>query len=197
MILGDAQMDKRLYMQYQEDWNRYYQKIKKFIAYNLSQYPAYIEDCCEEVFEIYLNALLDGKKIENTSAWLYKVARIVTIKSQKKLIKATNLSVSLDDDAVHELTPVVEYDFTEEIIKSKFSEDELIQLVSKTLSDVEKMWFRECFLEPKDITTLAKEQNISIGAVYKRKRVLRAKLKSSIKKVVVDIENEIYRSHRK
>ena len=189
-------MDKLLYIQYQETWNQYYPRIKNFIAYKLEQYPAYIEGCCEEVFEIYLNTLLKGNKIENTSAWLYKVARNMAIKFQKKIIKATHSSISLNDDTFYLETPVVEYDFIEESVKNKFSEDELIQLVSETLSDAEKIWFQDFFLEPKDISVLAKEQNISIGAVYKRKRVLRTKLESSIKKVLMNIENEIYCTYK-
>lgn len=113
-----------------------------------------------------------------------------------KIIKATHSSISLNDDTFYLETPVVEYDFIEESVKNKFSEDELIQLVSETLSDAEKIWFQDFFLEPKDISVLAKEQNISIGAVYKRKRVLRTKLESSIKKVLMNIENEIYCTYK-
>ena len=124
------------------------------------------------------------------------IARNMAIKFQKKIIKATHSSISLNDDTFYLETPVVEYDFIEESVKNKFSEDELIQLVSETLSDAEKIWSQDFFLEPKDISVLAKEQNISIGAVYKRKRVLRTKLESSIKKVLMNIENEMYCTYK-
>lgn len=180
-------MDTELEAKYKETWNQYYGGIRKFCFYRLNQ--NLVDDCCQEIFQAYLEALLKNIKIQNTRSWLYKVANNIICKMTKQA--EFELALVDDPDCADMDTLHVEYDYLEEIIRRKYTDDEIIQIVKETLTDEEKLIFEECFLEQQDTTFVSNKLHITTNYLYKKKWALRQKLEQRIQKVVEDIKAAI------
>lgn len=176
-------MDAELELRYLETWDQYYVEIKKFCSYRLNQ--ELVEDCCQEIFLAYLEALLKNIKIKNTKAWLYKVANNIICRLKKQAVAELAL---VDDPDSAEMEPLhVNFDYLEEIIRRKYTDDEIIQIISETLTDEEKLIFEKCFLGQDDTTFVADKLHITPNYLYKKKWALKLKLEQRIQKVIEDI----------
>lgn len=182
-------MNRDMEIKYLETWQQYYRKIIKFCKYQLNEYPSLVEDCCQEVFSSYLEALLKNVEIKNTNAWLYKTASNIAIRFRNK---AKNEIAAIDDpdystsDAMH-----VEYDFIEEIMKRNHSDEELLQMIRDSLTDEEKIIFTNCFIEQKPMDSVAKELKITTNYLYKKKWSLKHKLEEKVREILENDRNTI------
>lgn len=174
-------MNKQNRENYQNTWNAYYLKIKRYCAYFLRNDPSTVEDCCQDVFFAYWNALEKGQKIQNVQAWLYKVAYHHIKKVQKQRCAQPTLEL-LENSASH--ARAMDIDFIEEMLKTRFSDEELLQMVKATLTAEELHLFEGCFLERKSGAQLAEELGIQPNYLYKKKWVLKQKLTTEIHKVL-------------
>lgn len=183
-------MDKSLETHYLETIAQHYYKIKKFCAYHLHRNPHLVEDCCQEVFRLYLEALIKGHKIENVGAWLRKVAYSEIIRLEKDTAKRWTLEVvESSEENTLDGQMVIEYDYIEEIVKNKFSDNELTQMLIAPLSEAEKYLFDSCFMHPRPPEELAQELHISTNNLYQKKWALKKKLLDRIPELINEVEN--------
>ena len=183
-------MDKMLESLYLDILEQNYGKIKKFCAYHLHRNPLLIEDCCQEVFRLYLEALIKGREIKNTGAWLRKVAYTEVLRAEKDAAKRMNLEwTEKSDEDVIDNQLVAECDYIEEIVKRKFSDDKLIQMVSETLSEDEKYIFDCCFINPRPLEALAQELHINVNNLYQKKCILKKKLLTKIPEFISEVQD--------
>ena len=174
-------MDGRIKSLYLEAVDQHYNKIKKFCAYHLHRNPQIIEDCCQEVFLLYLDALIKGRTIKNVGAWLRKVAYTEVVRLEKESSKRFRVEVfERLEDASIENQLSIEYDFIEEIIKTRFTDDDLVKMLRETLSEEEKCVFDGCYIRKRSPEALAKELHITINNLYQKKWMLKNKLLTKI-----------------
>lgn len=174
-------MNKQNRENYQAAWNTYYIKIKRYCAYFLRNDSPTVEDCCQDVFFAYWNALEKGQSIQNVQAWLYKVAYHHIKKIQKQRCEQPKLE-PLENSATH--ARAMDIDFIEEMLKTHFTDEELLQMVKATLTDEELYLFEGCFLERKSGAEMAEKLGIRPNYLYKKKWVLKQKLTKEIHKVL-------------
>ena len=179
-------MDSGLTKKYQEAWNQYYVSIRKFCYYHLNGFSDLIDDCCQEIFQAYLEALIKNIKIVNTKAWLYKVANNITC----RLKKQSEMELALVDDPDYSNMEVLhkDYDFLEEIIREKYTDGEIIKLISESLTEEEKFIFERCFLEQESSDVVADKLHITTNYLYKKKWTLKHKIEQRIQKTLDEIE---------
>lgn len=179
-------MDSGLIKIYQEVWDQYYAGIRKFCYYRLNGFYNLVDDCCQEIFQAYLEALIKNIKIINTKAWLYKVANNIAY----RLKKQAEMELTLVDDPDYSDMEVLhtDYDYLEEIVKEKYTDGEIIKLISETLTDEEKFILEKCFLEHEDATAVADKLQITTNYLYKKKWNLKQKLERTIQKSLGDME---------
>ena len=184
-------MDRVLEALYLDTLEQHYNKIKLFCAYHLHRNPHLVEDCCQEVFRLYLEALVKGRKIENVGAWLRKVAYSEIIRLERDAAKQWSLELLEDSGgSVTDNKLVVNYDYIDEIIKNKFTDDELIQVLIEPLSEEEKYLFDRCFIHPHPSEELAHELHITINNLYQKKWALKKKLLRRVPKLIAEIEDK-------
>lgn len=181
-------MDERIKSLYLEAVDQHYNKIKKFCAYHLHRNPQLIEDCCQEIFLLYLDALIKGRSIKNVGAWLRKVAYTEVIRLEKEASKRFRVEVfeRIEDTSI-ENQPSIEYDFIEEIIKTRFTDDDLVKMLRETLSEEEKCIFDGCYIRKCSPEALAKELHITVNNLYQKKWTLKKKLLSKIPQLISGI----------
>lgn len=181
-------MDENIKSLYMETVDLHYNKIKKFCTYHLHRNPQLIEDCCQEVFLLYLDGLIKGRTIKNTGAWLRKVAYTEVIRLEKESSKRFCLEVfERVEDASIENQLSIEYDFIEEIIKTKFTDDDLTKMLREMLSEEEKIIFDGCFIRKCTPETLTKELQITTNNLYQKKWALKKKLPFKIMQLISEI----------
>ena len=181
-------MNERIESLYLEAVDLHYDKVKKFCAYHLHRNPQLIEDCCQEVFLLYLDALIKGRTIKNVGAWLRKVAYTEVIRLEKETSKRFRVEVfeRLEDTSVENQLSI-EYDFIEEIIKTRFTDDDLAKMLRETLSEEEQYMFDGCFIRRHPPEILAKELQITVNNLYQKKWALKKKLLSRIPQLISGI----------
>lgn len=121
---------------------------------------------------IFYKAVLRGEKIENTGAFLYKIADNL-IKTQWRRDKKNNNVISLDDVSENISAPdtidCCNIDF-------ELYADKMI----KALSEKEQIIYKLKYVEEKSIADISAELNISFDAVAKRLSRLRQKVRQII-----------------
>lgn len=182
-------MNKSLEYLYQEAWKEHYCRIKKFCTYHLHRNPDMIEDCCQEVFRLYYEALLKNQKIVNVGAWLSRVAYTEVLRVEKQAVKNQKLVEFYDEFDLDERLGI-NYDYIEEIIKDKFSDDALIHSLLETLTEEERHLLNGCFLNPCPPNELAAQLHINVNYLYKKKWMLKKKLIDNMPYIINKIERE-------
>ena len=183
-------MDRDLDALCREAWETHYNRIKKFCSYHLHRCPDMVDDdCCQEVFKLYYEALLKNREILNVGAWLSKVAFTEVLRVEKQAAQSQSLEGTISEPSEKQLS--VEYNYLEEIIKERFTDEALIDMITDTLTDEEKRIFDGCFLNPRPTNELASELHISANYLYKKKWVLKQKLAVKITEVVRTAEDKI------
>ena len=124
-------------------------------------------------------------------AWLYKVANVEVKKAQKLIYTAQN-QVPLEE--LEQKQPSSEVDFLEELLKLRFSDEDLIRLVQETLTPEECEVFTCCFVEKEEPSAAAKRLGITVNHLYKKKCVLKQKLSKKIHKA---LQTALYETFQK
>ena len=183
-----SNMKESIITKYTDAWHTYYTKIYKLCTYQLNSLPGAAEDCCQEVFFAYWTALKKGQEIQNLQAWLYKVA-YHRIKIYQKQAYVCPSPEPLDEASGAQAA--VEVDFIEEMLKSRFCDEELLQMVKETLTEEERCIFEGCFLEQRPANEVAEQLGIQINYLYKKKWTLKQKLTQQVHKVLSDAVNAL------
>ena len=123
---------------------------------------------------VYYKRVLSGEEIENTGAYLYKIADNL-IKTQWRQDNKANNIIPLDDIA-ETLAADEVYDY------SNIDYDACAEKIIKILDEKEQYLYRLKYTDQKSIAEIAEELNISFDAAAKRLSRLRQKVKEIIEK---------------
>lgn len=183
---------KRINELYSIAWETYRPDIMKLCSYYLHSTPDVIDDCCQNVFLAYYEALYSNKKIMNVAGWLHKTAYQQAKYFQRKNYITNKRIVPIENQKAMELPEASKNpDYIEELIKRKFSDEEIYQMLISALTPEEYNSLNDFFLEPKNMADLASQLNIGINAVYQRKWALKSKLSRIAKSIIQEIENDL------
>lgn len=178
-------MERELELLYQSTWKQHYKRILRICIFRLhGSNKKYAEDCCQEVFRLFFETLQKGRNIENIGAWLSKVAYTEVIRWEKR--NSHDLLVSPDEEQLS-----IEYDFIEEILKNKMSDEEVITLIADTLTEEEKVIFSACVLKKRKASDIAQELKISMNVLYKKTWKLKKKLSLLVPQAISRIEEKL------
>lgn len=130
------------------------------------------EDCVQECFMIFYRRILRGEEIDNTGAFLYKIADNL-IKTQWRQDKKNNNVVSLDDLAETVSAP-------ELIDCSEIDFDSCADKIIKAMDEKEQHLYQMKYVEKRSIAEISNELGISFDAVAKRLSRMRQKVKKII-----------------
>lgn len=154
-----------------QSYDTYYEKIARFCNIKLKNRNE-AEDCVQECFMVYYKQILNGEEIENTGAFLYKIADNL-IKTQWRQDKKANNIISLDE--------VAEILATNEVLDySNIDYDSCAERIIKILDEKERLLYQLKYTEQKSIAEIAEELNISFDATAKRLSRLRQKVKAMV-----------------
>lgn len=167
------QNKKRADEQLRQAYDTYYEKIARFCNIKLKNRNE-AEDCVQECFMVYYKRILHGEKIENTGAFLYKIADNL-VKSQWRQDKKANNIIPLDELA-ETLAADEVYNF------SDIDYDALAERIIENLDEKEQYLYKIKYTDQKSIAEIAEELNISFDAAAKRLSRLRKKVKELIEK---------------
>lgn len=151
-----------------QSYDTYYEKIARFCNIKLKNRNE-AEDCVQECFMVYYKRILQGEEIENTGAYLYKIADNL-IKTQWRQDKKANNIISLDDVAETLATNEI-YDY------GNMDYDSCVERIIKILDEKEQNLYKLKYTDKKSIAEIAEELNISFDATAKRLSRLRQKVK--------------------
>lgn len=183
---------KRINEIYSKAWEVYRPAIMRLCTYYLRSIPDSIDDCCQNVFLAYYEALCSNKEIKNVAGWLHKTAYQQAKYFQRKNYISNKRMVSIENQNTTKLLETSENpDYIEEMIKRKFSDEEIFQMLITSLTPEEYDSLNYFFLQPKSMDDLASQLNISINAVYQRKWALKKKLTKIINSIMQEIESDL------
>ncbi len=165
------QNKKRADEQLRQAYDTYYEKIARFCNIKLKNRNE-AEDCVQECFMVYYKRILRGEEIENTGAFLYKIADNL-IKTQWRQDKKANNLIPLEDLAeTLAATDVADY--------SDIDYDSCAEKIIKILDEKEQQLYKLKYTDQKSIAEIAEELNISFDATAKRLSRLRQKVKEMV-----------------
>lgn len=152
-------------------YDTYSEKIARFCNIKLKN-RVEAEDCVQECFTVYYKRVLRGEEIENTGAFLYKIADNL-IKAQWRQDKKANNIVPLED--------LAETLASSEIVDcSHIDFDACAEKIVSVLDEKEQKLYRMKYVERKSIAEIAEELNISFDATAKRLSRLRQKVREMV-----------------
>lgn len=123
---------------------------------------------------VYYKRVLSGEEIENTGAYLYKIADNL-IKTQWRQDKKANNIISLDDVAeTLAINEVFDY--------GNIDYDSCAEKIIGILDEKEQYLYKLKYTDQKSIAEIAEELNISFDATAKRLSRLRQKVKEMVEK---------------
>lgn len=157
---------------FRDAYDTYFEKIARFCGIKLKQRTE-AQDCVQECFVVYYKAILRGEKIENTGAYLYKIADNL-IKAQYRADKKTLNTVPID-----ELSEVLADDLKYDC--SNFDFDLYAKKIISALDEKERNLYDLKYVHKLSIDEIAKELGISFEAAAKRLSRMRQKVKMIIK----------------
>lgn len=163
-------------------WQEYEPYIRKLCSYKLKSLPDYIDDCIQDVFLVFAEALNNGKNIEYPKAWLTMVAnnKVKDIYAQAK--RKAEKNVSFESQNLDNTYSGVVHD-------EYFSiEDEQIPVLKEKvvnmLDDKEQQLLYDRYTLNKSISIIAKEHNTTENNIYQKLFRLKQKTKMLIEKVL-------------
>lgn len=157
--------------QLRQAYDTYSEKIARFCNIKLKNRNE-AEDCVQECFMVFYKRILRGEEIENTSAFLYKIADNL-VKTQWRQDKKANNIVSLDE--------LAETLVASDIIDcSNIDFDSCAEKIISILDEKEQLIYKLKYTEGKSIAEIAEELNISFDTTAKRLSRLRQKVKEMV-----------------
>lgn len=156
--------------------------IRKLCTYKLQSLPHCADDCVQEVFLDFCDALNKGKTIERPRAWLTKVANNKIVDIYKQAKKEAESSVAFDGTLVEITNSCAVYDdyfHVEEAQLEIFKEKTVARL-----SEAEKRLLHDRYTLNKSISVIAKEHGTTEDNVYQRLFRLKQKTKMLIENIL-------------
>lgn len=154
------------------------QYIRKLCSYKLKNLPSEIDDCVQEVFIAFVEAVEGGKEIKNPKAWLTVVANNMIKDIYEKNSKRKERIEYLNDDTVCG----IEYD-----IDNDFDETQVLLYKEKIISlltDDERSLLYERYVLKLDAAVIAEKRNTTRNNIFQKISRLKIKTKMLIKKVL-------------
>lgn len=136
-------------------------------------------DCVQEAYVALSKSLMQGKKIHNYKAWLYKVVTNYGNKEIKKIIKRNEYEFTDSEEKkkVIENTSSFTPDYADEMISDEKIKKAWLEIINSLEKDERTLYF-EYYCEHKRLAEIALKLGISIDAVKKRNERLKKKLKT-------------------
>ena len=160
---------------FEQCYKNYYESLINFARARLGEYSDLSEDCVHESFVIFYKRLQSGEEFENPRAFLYRVLDNIVKKQKSKNIAEEMNTVSLEStEAIAEIPAEDEIDC-----------EEYIKKLEDSLDEDEKKLYMEKYVFNKKIEEIAKETNLSVGAVTMRLSRLRRKLKILLEDLMI------------
>jgi RNA polymerase sigma-70 factor (ECF subfamily) len=154
-----------------QTYSTYSEKIGRYCNIKLKN-RSEADDCVQECFMIFYKAVLRGEKIENTGAFLYKIADNL-IKTQWRQDKKRNNILSLDEISEAVAMP-------ESIDSNDVDFDLYAERIINRLDEKEQTIYKLKYVEEKSIADISAELKISFDATAKRLSRLRQKVRQMI-----------------
>lgn len=153
---------------FEKCYKDYYQSLINFARARLRESSDFSEDCVQEAFTVFYNRLQKGEEFNNPRAFLYRTLDNIVKKQKTKIIADEMNTVSLDDP-----------DNTMDIaVYDNIDCEKYIRILEDSLDEDEKYFYTAKYVYGKKIEQIAKDTNLSVGAVTMRLSRLRKKLKN-------------------
>lgn len=152
-------------------YDTYFENITRFCKVKLKNRNE-AQDCVQECFTVYYNRLLQGEKIENAGAYLYKIADNVVNSQFRRDKKQMNL-VDID-----ELREELYVENTADY--SNLDYDTVAEKIINELNIKEKEIYELRYIHKKSLEEISQTLNISFTAVAQRLFRLREKVKKIV-----------------
>lgn len=153
---------------FEKCYKDYYQSLINFARARLREGSDFCEDCVQEAFTVFYNRLQTGEEFEHPRAFLYRTLDNILKKQKTKIMTEEMNTVSLDDP--ENTMEIAVYD--------TIDCEKYIKILEDSLDEDEKVFYTEKYVNGKKIEVIAKEMDLSVGAVTMRLSRLRKKLKN-------------------
>lgn len=155
----------------QQLYDDYRLKLFNFCLARLSGERESADDCVQEAFLVLNSKLLDGEKIENPRAFLYRTAENFVKRRQEEIAKEIKRNVPLETATEAATSDEIYVDTLDSI-----DFDALAERLIDTLDDDEKMLYNLRYIKNTRVDEIAIILNISRPAVSMRLMRLKTKI---------------------
>lgn len=140
-------------------------------------------DCVQEAYVALSKSLLNGTKINNYKAWLYKVVTNYGNKEIKKRIKRNEYEFIDSEEKEKAIENALSFtpDYVENMISDAKIKKAWLHIVDSLNKDEKTLYF-DYYCEHKKLEEIALKLGISIDAVKKRNERLKKKLEDKARK---------------
>lgn len=150
-------------------YKEYSDKLLRFCATRL-HYDDEVDDCVQEAFVVFYKKLLNGEKIENPLAFLYRTADNF-IKQRWREKKKQEQTVSIDN--IIELPSKNDGLF----LPDENDYDAFAAVLLSSLSTEEQTLYKKRYIDEKPLNEISVELELTLGALTMRLKRLREKIK--------------------
>lgn len=114
-------------------WKKHEAYIRKFCEYKLQSRKDLIDDCVGEVFLGLLEALKNGKEIQNPKVWLTRVANNIITDIYIETRKTIEKNVPLEDETITQIESYYDtYNF------ESITDDQIEQIKETVLNEIDE-----------------------------------------------------------
>lgn len=160
---------------FEQCYKNYYQKLLSFARARLREDSDCCEDCVQEAYTVFYNRLQSGEDFEYPQAFLYRTLDNIIKKQKTKIMTEQINQVSLDDPD----NPI-------DIVASESVDyEKYIKILEDSLDEDERYFYTAKYVDDKKIEEIAKESELSVGAVTMRLSRLRKKLKTLLEDIML------------
>ncbi len=162
---------KQVDEQFKLAFNTYFDNISRFCNVKLKNRNE-AQDCAQECFTIFYKKLLQGVDVENTGAYLYKIADNLVnaqFRKYKKMLNMVPLDELNEEPCIDAFSDYSDLDY-----------DVLTEKIIDRLNDKEKQLYQLRYIENKSLAELSEILEISFTAVAQRLFRLREKVREFV-----------------
>lgn len=172
-----------------DNWGEYEAYLKKLCGYKLKDRPECVEDCMQDIYIAYRQALVNGVIIQHEKAWLTKTAcHIISDKLKQEAFMDKNF-VDYDDEHVslfgEEPYAVLLCPPNEEILRMK-------DRILAAYSPEERSLIEDRYTHNMSGTELAEKYKTGIKNIYVRLYRLRKKIDEAAKQELEQYYSDKY-----
>lgn len=147
-------------------WKEHEAYIRKFCEYKLQSRKDLIDDCVSEVFLGLLEALKNGKEIQNPKVWLTRVANNIITDIYIENRKTIEKNVPLEDETITQTESYYDtYNF-ENITDEQI--EEIKETVLNEIDEIDKRLIEDYHIKNMKVKEIASLYNLSESNVKQR-----------------------------